>query len=56
MIDGRNFCDQPVKNDYLLGYTQLGFTRLYLFRKILSVNGKKSTAKTRCWSKSNLTN
>ena len=65
MIDGRNFFNQAIKSD-LKTYCNRSrwwlyncmFIRLSLFQKILQINCNrfKSTAKTRCWSKSNTTN
>ena len=71
MIDGKNFFDQPVKNDKVTyenirkvaagqgdDYTAGCLFRLYLFQKLLQ-NGCtrfKEATSARCWSISNSTN
>ena len=71
MIDGKNFFNQPVKNDKVAyenirkiatgqgdDYTASCLFRLYLFQKLLQ-NGCtrfKEATSARCWSKSNSTN
>ena len=72
MIDGRNFFDQPIKNDLKIYDNTIAigcdgsrwwlhnciFIRLSLFQKIPQINCNrfKQITKTRWWSKSNTTN
>ena len=72
MIDGRNFFDQPIKNDLKIHDNTIAigcdgstwwlhnciFIRLSLFQKILQTNCNrfKQITITRWWSKSNTTN